>query len=160
LVEVVFSMCVMTFACVVLLGLLAGGVQTVHQAISTTVQAEIMQNISYSAEIQNYNNGIFTNSAGASPAVFYFDDEGTPLTGTPATYAYMATVTSTNAYLPNSTGTPSTSGTTIDTLQPATANSVPGVAALLQVVITIQNSVATPVTNTMLWPNTAGGETQ
>jgi len=156
LVEVVLAISIMSFACLILIGLMADGLQSVHRAITTTVQAQIMQNIVNSAEIQSYNNGSFTNSMGSAPAVFYFDDEGTPIYGTPigsppAKYLYSATITSTNFTLPGSAG--ASSSTPVAQTKSGTE---PGVAAVLQVVIVPQNNTNQMTTHTLIWPNTTG----
>jgi uncharacterized protein (TIGR02598 family) len=148
LVEVVFAMSVMTFACTVLLGLLPSGIRTIHEAISTTVEAQIMQSIVNTAEIEAYpSNGVFTNSAGMAPAVYYFDDEGTLLGTTPTNYVYMAKVLTTSVSLPGNAGSAPTP------IQMNSTGAEPGVASLLQVVITSINSPSTATTNTVVWPN-------
>lgn len=155
LVEVVLALSVMAFACITLIGLMTGGLQSVHQATLTTVQAHIMQSIVNSAEIQSYNNGVFTNSAGTSPASFYFDDEGTPLQGNPpGAYAYLATVSSEALYLPGGAGIPSSTP-----VAQTTSAGVPGSAALLKVIITAKSNPTFQAVNTVVWPNTAGNGT-
>ena len=67
LVEVVLAVGVITFACITLIGLLTNALTTIRHAIGTTVQAQIMQSLVNNAEVQNYNSGSLTNSAGASP---------------------------------------------------------------------------------------------
>ena len=138
LVEVVLALGVISFACLTLLGLLTTALTTIRQSIGNTVQAQIMQSIVNNAEVQNYNSGSFTNSAGAAPANYYFDDEGTLLSGQNANWIYSATVTSTAMTLPGAT-------TSIDQQK---------VAATLQAVITARNNSTVPSTNILVWPKT------
>ena len=131
-------MSVMSFACITLLGLLSGSLITIRHAIGTTVQAQIMQGIVNNAEVQSYNGGEFTNSEGAYPATYYFDDEGTLLSGQTANWIYSAKVTSTVLTIPGSPAPIDQSST----------------AALLQAVITARNNPNVSTTNSLVWPNT------
>ena len=137
LVEVVLALGVISFACLTLMGLLTMGLTTIRQSIGTTVQAQIMQSLVNDAQVQSYNQGNFTNSAGASPATYYFDDEGTLLKNNTG-WLYEARVTSSSMTLPGA---------------PAAVNQQ-STAAVLQAVITARNNPNTSTTNILVWPNT------
>ncbi len=87
LVEVVLAMSVMSFACVTLIGLLATGLVTVHQATVATVQAQVIQAVVNDAQVHPYSSGFTTN--------LFFDDEGTSVNSTD-TWLYTAAVTGQN----------------------------------------------------------------
>jgi uncharacterized protein (TIGR02598 family) len=131
LVEVVLALSIMSFACVTLIGLLATGLTSVQKSTTTTVQAQIIQDVANLVEVNPYTVGFNTN--------MYFDDEGTSLSSTLGSL-YTATVTSTTAYsaYTNNTGTPYT-----------TAN-----AQLLQIQITSKINPTTTNTFNLVWPNT------
>lgn len=139
LVEVALAMAVITLSCLILLGLLGVGLQSVRQAIGSTMQAQIMQSIINSAGVQAYNGGSFTNSMGNTPAVYYFDDEGTLLSNS-SNWVYSATVTTMTLSLPGSSGSAS-----VPVARPT--------ASLLQAVITSKNNPNMAGTNTLAWPN-------
>jgi uncharacterized protein (TIGR02598 family) len=71
LIEVVFALAVASFGLVSMLGLLCVGVQTAHEAISTTTEAEIAQQLANQLQLGAYS------TVSSSPSTnFYFTQEG------------------------------------------------------------------------------------
>jgi len=138
-------MAVISFSSLVMLGFLGTGLQSVRQAVGSTTQAQIMQSIVNNASVHYYptsgaNAGIFTNSSGTAPAVYYFDGEGGLMTSAVGSI-YSATIKSAPMSLPTSS---SSSGTQV-------ASST---ASLLTVVIASVNNPSGSVTNTLVWTYT------
>jgi uncharacterized protein (TIGR02598 family) len=126
LVEVVLALGVVTFACVILLGLLSIGLVTVTNSVGNTVRAQIIQAIINGSEVQTYTNTFTTN--------LYFDNEGSMVSESSPTMVYGAYVTP----------VPLNSGTYI-----YSTNTV-----VLSVAVT--NKITPGVTNSfsLVWPNT------
>jgi len=119
----------MGFVCVTLLGLMATGLDNVHQATTTTVRAQIIQTIVNASEVQAYSTSYSTN--------INFDDEG--MVTTSGTYLYTAAVTN----------GPATA---------AGASSAYDKANATLLVVKISSKAAPSVTNTfnLVWPNMSG----
>jgi len=92
LVEVVLALGLVSFAVLAIMGLLPTGLSTLRQAMSQTVEAQIVRTIGAEAVVAP-----FTNLA----SVTYFDDEGLPTAGDNA--FYTVDVTTTNSIFPGST---------------------------------------------------------
>ncbi len=92
LVEVVFALSLVSFACLTLLGLVGVGLQTFQRAISTTVQAQIVQAVINGSEVQSYNATYSTN--------LYFSDEGTVVPQGDPSQVYTAKVNAVSTGLP------------------------------------------------------------
>ncbi len=92
LVEVVLALSVVSFSCVTLIGLLATGLITIHQATTATIQAQITQAVINDSQVHPYATGYTTT--------LYFDDEGTTLSVTDP-WLYSAKITSQTAKVPD-----------------------------------------------------------
>jgi uncharacterized protein (TIGR02598 family) len=130
LIEVVLALGVITFACVILLGLLSLGLVTVTHAVSNTVEAQIVQAVINNSEVQTYTN--------AFQATNYFNNEGTAVSQTDPTMVYTAKIN----------GIPLTNSTSAPTYAYATNS-----ASMLQV--SVINRTTPNVTNvfSLVWSN-------
>lgn len=94
LVEVAIALAIMGFACLSLIGLLPFGLSSFREAMSNTIEAEIVQNVTNDMMVADASNlNQYNNQS------YYFDDEGTQLTSTgtarPVGALYTATVSMT-----------------------------------------------------------------
>jgi uncharacterized protein (TIGR02598 family) len=135
LVEVVLALGVITFACVILLGLLSLGLVTVSHAVGNTVEAQIVQSVINGSEVQTYSSTFQTN--------IYFNNEGTAVSQTDATMVYGASVTAVPLNLVTNSTSPPLSYTF----------NAPNTGSMLQVAIT--NRTIPGVTNvfSLVWSN-------
>ncbi len=131
LVEVVLALGVITFACVILLGLLSLGLVTVSHAVGNTVEAQIVQAVINGSEVQTYTNNFQTN--------IYFNNEGTAVSQTDATMVYGASVTA----------IPLTNSTAAPTYPYNSTNS----ASMLQIAITNRTIPGTTNIFSLVWSN-------
>ena len=103
LVEVVLAIGIIAFAFVPLVGLLPIGLDVSRQAIQTTVQAQIAQQLT--TEVQQTDFSLLGEMAKNSPThPYYFDDQGNNATD-PANRIYQATL---NIVSKDSDGNPQT----------------------------------------------------
>ena len=79
LVETAMALAIIGFACVSLVGLIPIGLTSFHQAIETTTEAEIVQNLSNDILLANFSD-LYQYTSQYGNRVYYYDDEGTPLT--------------------------------------------------------------------------------
>jgi uncharacterized protein (TIGR02598 family) len=85
LVDVVLALAVVSFGMISMLGLLTAGLQTFHDAINATTEAEITQQLANQLQLASYAN-LTTNGASTN----YFTQEGVLTNAT--SYVYEATV--------------------------------------------------------------------
>ncbi len=85
LVEVVLALGVASFGLISMLGLLSVGLRTAHDAISTTTETEICQQLANQLQLSNYST-ISTSG----PTTYYFTQEG--FATNQANAVYTATV--------------------------------------------------------------------
>lgn len=71
LVEVVLALGVASFGLISMLGLLSVGLRTAHDAISTTTEAEIRQQLANQLQLSNYST-----IAASGATTYYFTQEG------------------------------------------------------------------------------------
>lgn len=86
MVEVVMALAVASFGLISMMGLLSIGLETVHDAINTTTEAEIAQQIANQIQLANYSS-ISTNTTAVS---YYFTQDGIATNAVSA--VYLATV--------------------------------------------------------------------
>ena len=102
LVEVALALGILSFSLLTILGLTSVGLRTFRDAIDATTSSQIIQTIAGEARLTAYTNLDlqFANK------VFYFDEEGSFLTNSPApapnTTRYWVTTSLTNAAFPGS----------------------------------------------------------
>lgn len=80
LIEVMLAMGVMTFAVVTSVGVIPVGLTTLRQAMDDTVESQIVRSIGAQALVTPYSQ----MTADFSGTRFYYDEEGTFLTSSPA----------------------------------------------------------------------------
>lgn len=104
LVEVVIAIGVIAFAFIPMVGMLPMGLNLSRQAIDTTVQAQIAQELT--AEVQQTDFSRLADLGATSVAnPYYFDDQGNKVSD-PNNAIYQAVIAiSTNTTLPNSVAT-------------------------------------------------------
>jgi uncharacterized protein (TIGR02598 family) len=119
LIEVAFALAVIGFSSMILLGLLPTGLATFHEAMSNTVEPEIVQSISNDLRLDNFST---LGSYALSPPTYYYDHDGTLLPGQTGSF-YQAQVAFVPVTVQNS---------------PAALNSQ-GAAAAYNVTVTITN---------------------
>jgi len=83
LVEVVLALGVASFGLISMLGLLTIGLKTFHDAINTTTEAEITQQIANQLELANYS----TISTNTTSTYYYFTQEGIATNADSAIYS-------------------------------------------------------------------------
>jgi uncharacterized protein (TIGR02598 family) len=89
LIEIAFALAVIGFSSMILLGLLPTGLATFHEAMSNTVEPEIVQSISNDLRLDNFST---LASYAAAPPTYYYDHDGTLLPGQTGSF-YQAQVT-------------------------------------------------------------------
>jgi uncharacterized protein (TIGR02598 family) len=82
LVEVVLALGVASFGLISMIGLLGVGLKTFHDAISTTTEAEITQQLANQLQLASYSG--MTNSG---PTNYYFTQEGIATNANNAVYS-------------------------------------------------------------------------
>ena len=82
LVEVVLALGVVSFGLISLMGLLTVGLKTFHDAMTTTTEAEISQQISNQLQLANFS----TISTNTQPTYYYFTEEGVSTNAANAIY--------------------------------------------------------------------------
>ena len=72
------ALAIVGFACVSMMGMLPIGLTSFHQAIGTTTEAEIVQNLSNDILLANFSD-LYQYTSQYGNRVYYYDEEGTPL---------------------------------------------------------------------------------
>lgn len=134
LVEVVLALGIISFACITLLGLLSMGLVTVSHAVGNTVEAQIIQSVINSSEVQTYSSSFNVTN--------YFNNEGTQVISTDPTMVYVATV---NAI-------PLTNSTPVSPATPYLYNTASS-ASLLKVSITNRTQPGAASVFSLVWSN-------
>jgi uncharacterized protein (TIGR02598 family) len=109
LVEVTLAMGIISFAMITMLGLIPSGLVSLRHAIDTTTESQIVQKISAESRLTKFSL-LNTQYSGAT---FYYDEDGTFLTNTPASAPaatrYWVTATIVTPSFPGSGNAPSLS---------------------------------------------------
>jgi uncharacterized protein (TIGR02598 family) len=100
LVEVAMSLAIMAFTCVSLMGLIPFGLTSFHQAMGSTIEADIVQDLTNDMLLANFSDLYqysYANSTTTANQAYYYNNEGSPLTVTtpgvvPAGTVYTAVV--------------------------------------------------------------------
>jgi uncharacterized protein (TIGR02598 family) len=123
LVEVALALGIISFALLTVAGLMPVGLGTMRQAMDNTEESQIIRTISGEVLMTPFSE-LDTNFAGKT---FYFDDEGTLLTNSPANAPagtrYWATTSLANPSYPGSTNDVLTNSISTVKLQILTAGS-------------------------------------
>jgi len=107
------SLAVMAFACVSLIGLIPFGLTSFHQAMGSTIEADVVQDLTNDMLLSNFSDLYqysYQNSTSPANQTYYYNNEGSPLTTAtpgvvPAGTVYTAVVTITPISSSNSSTT-------------------------------------------------------
>jgi uncharacterized protein (TIGR02598 family) len=143
LVEVAMSLAIMAFACVSLIGLIPFGLTSFHQAMGSTIEADIVQDLTNDmllANFSNLNQYSYANSTATANQTYYYDNEGSPLSVTspgvvPAGTVYTAVV----SISPVSSSSSSSSNSPVN----LSANGISTLTSAYKITITIASSPST-----------------
>jgi uncharacterized protein (TIGR02598 family) len=155
LIEVAISLAIMAFTCVSLMGLIPIGLTSFHQAMGSTIEADIVQDLTNDmllANFSNLNQYSYANSTTPANQTYYYNNEGSPLPVTtpgavPAGTVYTAVV----SISPVSSSNSSSSNSPVN----LSANGISTLTSAYKITITVASSPSTATYTPNTYPSMA-----
>lgn len=171
LVEVAMALAVMAFACVSLIGLIPFGLTSFHQAMGSTIEADVVQDLTNDMLLANFSDLYqysYQNSTNPANQTYYYNNEGAPLTVStpgvaPVGTVYTAVVTISPISSNSSSATSnspvnlfvSSSGNGVSTAGTPTAATISTLTSAYKITITIASSPSTATYTINTYPSVA-----